>query len=127
MQTSKRTILIVDDEVDLAEIMCFIFEQGGFNVEYAYNGDTAYNKFKSSKIDAVVTDVRMPKVSGIDLLKHIKKENPSYPPIFLITGFSDINEEEAKKYGASGLFKKPAKFDLLVEKVANEINQYKNK
>lgn len=107
---NMKTILIVDDEPDLREILRLEFEAEGWNVIEAENGTKAFETFQNSKIDAVASDVRMPGGDGVSLLEKIKAVSPK-TPVVLLTGFADIQEKDALAKGALAMVKKP--FDLV--------------
>ncbi len=79
-------ILVVDDEPDFRIILDKILEKVGFTVMTATNGEEAFQLFTKNKFDLVVTDIHMPKVDGIQLIKQIKDENP-WIPIIAISGY----------------------------------------
>jgi CheY-like chemotaxis protein len=108
----NHTLLIVDDEVDLREILAFQFKKDGFNVLEASNGKEAFELVKSNKIDLVITDIQMPGGNGVELLDNIKQHNSEVPVVLFITGFTDISVEDAFHKGAEAVFAKP--FDRKV-------------
>ena len=101
MSVPPATILIVDDEVDLCESMVFIFEDGGYKSYVAYNVKQAMEIVKNHNIDFVVSDIRMPRETGVDLLRQIKAYNPEKPKVILVTGYSDVSEEACLQEGRS--------------------------
>lgn len=111
-------ILIVDDEPELCEILAFELEDEGYQTAKAFSGLEAYGVLTSEKIDCVITDVRMPNESGLDLLVKVRDFFPDLPVIF-VTGFSDISAEEAKKLGAQEVFTKPINYPALLKTVAD--------
>jgi DNA-binding NtrC family response regulator len=102
----SKTILIVDDEPLLLEVIQFAIEEEGHMVVTANSVDDAIEKLGKHAIDAILSDVRMPKRSGIELLEHIKNSHPHLPFMFM-SGYSELNDEKAKKIGARGLIEKP--------------------
>jgi CheY-like chemotaxis protein len=112
MGTKKRTLLVVDDESDLREILAFTFERKGYAVLQAGNAVEAMELVKKNKIDIIISDIRMPGGDGIQLLEEVKKLNPNIPTMLFVTGFADITFEEAYDKGAEAIFSKP--FDTKV-------------
>ncbi len=113
----KKKILVVDDEVDLQEILKRRLEAGGYEVTIAADGKEALDKFKSEKPDAVLLDVLMPGMSGLDVLKKIREDDAKLP-VFIITAFT--NEERfavANKYNASGFILKTSDFKEEIAKI----------
>lgn len=115
---TNKTILIVDDELDLREIVASEFEFMGGKVFQAENILKAQNILKEHEIDLVISDIRMPGGTGIDLLENIKSHDYPSPPVILITGFADITIEDAFDKGAEALISKPFKLDDLINMAA---------
>lgn len=117
-------ILVVDDEPDLREITAFEFEQYGANVLTAESGSKALDilSVPESRINLVVSDVRMPGGSGEKLLESMKSETRLADiPILLVTGFADLTRNEAIKKGALELFYKPVDWPELISFVDNKL------
>ncbi len=110
---SKKTILVVDDEILLREILRDEFEDAGFAVIEAENGRKAFDLIGQHKIALVVSDVRMPGGDGLELLDRVVAMGAGRPPLILVSGFSDITAADAQKRGAVALLGKPYDFDLL--------------
>ena len=104
---SDKTVLIVDDEVELAEIIGFQAEEAGFKVKLAHSGEDAWKIIQDNQVDAVVTDVRMPNGDGVELLEKIRQRDRQKPPVIMISGFTDITAQGAVDAGAVALLKKP--------------------
>lgn len=107
----NKQILLVDDELDLLTIMKMRFERIGYTVFTASCGNDAFNLIKKHKVDAVITDVRMPNGNGVDLVKNIFALGKNIPIISFITGQSDITAREAYGLGVSAIFSKPFGFE----------------
>lgn len=102
----KKTILVVDDEPDFLEMMRMRLESDGYGVITAENGEKALESIKNNKPDAVLLDILMPGMDGIDVLKAIRKHDKKLP-VFILTAFS--NEERfklANRFNASGFIVK---------------------
>lgn len=118
-------ILFCDDEPDLLEIYEIELEYySPENTFFQANGpEQALEICKSCKIDILFTDARMPNMSGIELLKELKKENISPRKSYMITGY--INEFENKHHEVydyvEEVLPKPPNFDYLVE-IVKKIN-----
>ncbi len=100
-------ILVVDDEPGLRKAVVFDFKRRGYQVQEAENGKEAFEIFKASHFDIVLTDVRMPNGDGIELLDRIKELNPNVPVVMFITGFADMTTEDAYHKGVDAIFPKP--------------------
>lgn len=117
-------ILVVDDEETLREALSALLNGEGYSVDVAENASEAIIKFNSENYDLVVSDITMPEVDGIELLKQLKKISPDVI-VILVTGYASIdNVIQALKIGAEDYFTKPLK-DVEILKVVERI--YKNK
>lgn len=119
----KKLVLVVDDEPELREILKEEFEYCGYSVIEAENGSKAAALLDQHAFDVVVSDIRMPGGSGLDLLGAINNREGSRPPVILVSAFVDINSHEAQQKGAYDLVSKP--YDLndvvaLLEKAVEE-------
>lgn len=112
-----KTLLVVDDETDLRDIVASELEFMGAKVFQAENITTAQKILKENAIDLIVSDIRMPGGTGVDLLDVVKSKNVDVPPVILITGFADITTEDAFDKGAEALINKPFKLDDLIKMV----------
>lgn len=110
-----KHVLVVDDEVDLREILASELEFMGALVSQAGNISSADAILKEKKIDLIISDIRMPGGTGIELLQIVKARNVLTPPMILITGFADITSEVAYDDGAEALLNKPFQLDELIQ------------
>ena len=85
-------ILIVDDEPDMVASLSRIMAKAGFQVESACDGQEAVEKNLSWKPDAVIMDIRMPRMNGIEACFAVQQESPDIP-VILMTGFSDALDD----------------------------------
>lgn len=113
---ASRKILIVDDEPDFLAVMSARLEANDYEVTTAANGEEALNYVKNSKPDAVLLDILMPGIDGLEVLRKIRKMDDSLP-VYIITAFStDERFKAANKLGASGFI---VKTDDLAREVDN--------
>lgn len=99
-------ILLVDDDFSSISALANLLEYNN-TLKIANNGADALMMFEAERFDVVVTDIKMPKMNGIELLKAIR-ENDSVTDVILITGHpTDESESAASKLGARKLFSKP--------------------
>jgi len=118
MVNSER-LLIVDDDQSMRAALYESLSSCGYEVETAENGADALVKFKEEQFAVVVTDMRMPKMSGMDVLRGIKKISPQ-TPVILITAYGTVNTAvEAMKEGAAEFIMKPFSLDDLEFAVKN--------
>ena len=116
--SETRVILIVDDDKDFCHTLKDIFENEGFKVLIAFNGDQAYQITKTEKVELIISDIRMPVVNGIALLEMIREKNPRMK-IIIVTAYEEMKTYlEVMRLGAFGFLKKPLDIKALKEKVA---------
>jgi CheY-like chemotaxis protein len=118
MQLKNATILLVDDEVDLLEILAEWFRREGCRVLTAENGRDALDLFQQSPVDAVVSDIRMPVMDGIALLRQLKAAHFTKPSVIFISGFSDIEPRDAYDLGVEAMISKPVERNHLISVVS---------
>ncbi len=114
-----KTVLIVDDEKDLCEIIAIELLVTGANPVQAHTVKEALERISQGNVDLVISDIRMPGDSGVDLLDTLRLRGDKLP-VILITGFADISEHEAMKRGAGAIVSKPFDLDDLF-KVCNQL------
>ncbi len=113
MTDKTRRILIVDDDPSMRYALSESLEACGYEVESADNGSEALQKFQARPFGIVVTDMRMPRLGGMDVLKGVKKISPQ-TPVILITAYGTVSTAvEAMKEGASEFIMKPFSLDDL--------------
>lgn len=114
-------ILIVDDDVVLVKLLKKVLSEYGLNVKVAYNGFSAIDEFSKSdnKIDLVIMDQSMPKMSGDELAAICKEINPNMP-LVLCTGIADFNPEISnRKQLFTEILTKPVELPELAKKVVD--------
>jgi len=109
----SEKILLVDDEKDFLEVMSERIEARGMEVTTAESAATALDQVESGGFDAIILDLMMPGMDGLETLKAIKKKNPDLQ-VILLTGHATIEKGiEAMKLGAMDFIEKPADLDKL--------------
>src|SRR3990170_6275046 len=104
---SKTRILCVDDEPAIRTLLKSQLEQEGYEVELADDGDVAIDKLDRSPFDVVLLDIRMPKIGGIDVLRHVS-ETGNKSRVIMLTAVDDLSIAiESVKLGASDYLTKP--------------------
>jgi DNA-binding NtrC family response regulator len=118
----NRTILVVDDEVRYRELYARVLRDAGFDVREARDASEALKLLAGDTPAMVVSDVRMPGVSGLDLLRRVRDEQPGLP-FLLVTAFADVREAvDALKLGAVDYLAKPVDLDELLAAVRDTLN-----
>lgn len=121
----NKTVLVVDDNQDICDILYdWLTEECQFNVMMANSGNEALDILKDGNVNHVVTDINIPNGSGFDLLVGITKLGIQLDTIIVITGYSDIKEEDFRSKGADFFFQKPLDLiemsEILVERSKNK-------
>jgi len=114
---TKPTILVCDDEEGIRESFKLILADS-YNLKFANNGLQALELLKDFTPDAMLLDIKMPKISGIEILKQIKKLKPSMP-VIIVTGYQSVETaQEALKNGAADYIPKPFESKQILKAVS---------
>jgi CheY-like chemotaxis protein len=114
-------ILVVDDEHDLLETLQMVLEMEGYAVDTASTGQEAIEKISAIVPDLVLSDVMMPVMNGLELLKRLK-EHPQYRAIpVIITSAGSIDAEAMR--GSDAFLKKPVDLDVLLRTFARVLRR----
>lgn len=119
----NKTIMTVDDSASIRQAVSFTLSQAGYDVVQASDGKDAVNKLNGSSVRLVLTDLNMPNLDGIGLIKWIRSQ-PSYrflPVIMITTESQDAKKQEGKAAGATGWIVKPFKPEQLIAVVKKVI------
>jgi two-component system response regulator AtoC len=120
-----KKILIVDDKENISKVLKAILEAENYIVDYANDVDEAIRKAKSLNADLIISDIRMPKMSGIEFYETMLKKNIKSKFIFMTAYGSIPMAVKAMKLGASEFLTKPLDYDELKIKIRNLIGQCK--
>ena len=115
-----QTILLVDDSTTILLSISSILGKAGYSVEKAANAEEALKKFNAGiKLNLLITDLNMPGMNGIELIKEVRKLPACkfMPILFLTTESQQSRKAEAKAAGASGWIVKPATADELLNTI----------
>ena len=114
-----KTFLIVDDSASMRQLIAFTIKDAGHEALLAENGREALEKLKSARADMVITDLNMPEMDGIMLIKELRgMAEYKFVPILMLTTESQVaKREEGRVAGASGWIVKPFSSEKLLEVV----------
>ena len=114
-------IMIVDDVSSIRQIVTKVFQDVGYQVTEAAKGEEALDLAKIKRVHLVITDVEMPGMSGLELIKALRelKTYQTTPILILARDASDVNVKKAESLGASGFIEKP----FTPERLLSVVNQ----
>src|ERR1044071_8751166 len=114
-------ILVVDDERSMRELLAIVLKREGYDVLLAENGKMAVDLLEKEPVDLLISDIKMPDLSGVDVLRAAKKVDQDILGI-LITAFASTDTAvEAMRLGACDYLSKPFDIDLLKMKVREKV------
>ncbi|HUJ16993.1 MAG TPA: response regulator [Nitrospirota bacterium] len=114
-----KTVLVVDDSASMRQLVAFTIKEAGHDVLVAENGRDALGKIAGAKIDMVITDLNMPEMDGIELIRKLRGL-PAFkfsPIVMLTTESQESKRQEGKQAGASGWIVKPFSPEQLLDVV----------
>ncbi len=119
-------ILVVEDDLEMRSLLADELSEDGYDVVQAGDGVEAVTKVANQRFDLVITDMRMPKMGGLELLPAVKKVSPDIP-VIVISSFGDWQTSaEAKERGSFRYMAKPFKMPDLKDAVKEALNKKLN-
>jgi CheY-like chemotaxis protein len=125
--SKKRRILVVEDEFGLQATLREVFQLEGYDVRVAVDGDEGYEIYRRFKPDLVLTDIVMPRMSGLELVREIRKSDRGIKVVYM-SGFFGVKtlkrelDDEVARYGYPVL-PKPTKISVLLELVKEYLGE----
>jgi CheY-like chemotaxis protein len=116
-------ILIIEDEPDLMRLLAHMLKTAGFDVVQGYGGEDALRKIKAHPPDLILTDLAMPKMSGVEIIEKVKS-NPEtkHIPVLAVTAYMwDAIAQSAGSVGVDGFISKPFTSVRLLQEVAKYV------
>lgn len=124
MNRQNHSVLVVDDEKNILKVVSATLKQNDYEVETARSSEEAIEKFNQNVFDLIITDLKLPGKTGIDLLEYVKARDADVP-VIMITAFGTIeNAIEAMKKGAFNYLTKPINPDELLSVMKEAIEKY---
>jgi two-component system nitrogen regulation response regulator NtrX len=121
----RASILVVDDEAAIRDSLHMILEYEGYRVEEAANGSQALTKVAERAPDAIVLDIKMPEMDGLELLKALRERGYDMP-VLMISGHADVaTAVEATRRGAFDFFEKPLQRERVLLSLRNAVEAYR--
>lgn len=119
---TKKKVLVIDDEQIVLNSVNKILGQGGYEVETSLSGRQGLEWALGKSYDLVLTDVRMPDMGGMLILREVRKAKPAMP-VIIITGYANVQSAmQAMKLGAAEYIEKPFTPDQLLKAVSNAVD-----
>lgn len=116
-------VLLVEDEVSVANGIKMVLSEKGYGVDVAMTGLDALKLFKDTNFDLVVSDLRLPDIDGMDVIKAIKEERPE-TKVVIITGYPSVSTAvESAKIGVSDYLRKPFTEDDFLAAVSEALRK----
>ncbi len=127
LNDTRQKILVVDDDPSLRELLTEFLERGGFEVRTAQDGRAGLNALGECRFDVILSDFRMPGMSGLEMAAIVRQTDPTIP-IILITGDAYTLESEAvARAGITRVLPKPIKLNELLNACSTENQNRKAK
>jgi len=117
----KKKALVIDDEQIVLDSVSTLLRDEGFEVDVSLDGRQGLDWAIERKYDVVLTDIRMPDIGGMKVLRDVKRINPTLP-VIMITGYASIESAvQAMKLGAAEYIEKPFEPEQLLEAVSRAL------
>ena len=116
--TTKRTILLVEDHQDIAEMIFAYLEKRGFELDYAADGEVGLNLARENEYDAIILDLMLPRRDGLSVCKSLREEGHSDTPVLMLTA-RDTLEDKISGFnsGADDYLVKPFEIEELEARI----------
>jgi CheY-like chemotaxis protein len=119
----KNKILLVEDDADTRSALAMLFEMEGFEVVTAGDGEEAYSQAINEQPDLIVTDINMPRMTGLELIEMVRKDGRiESTPIVAMSAVEKQNLNRAKELGAVAVAQKPIEFDQFLSLIAQVVS-----
>lgn len=123
---SQRSILVVDDELLIRDLLYDFFQSQGWKISVAENGQKALQVLEEEKIDLVLTDIKMPMMDGITLTRQLRESHPCLP-VVVMTGYPSVDSAvEALRNRVVDYIIKPFNINKLFKTVEAQLEQLKS-
>lgn len=121
MSMSKK-VLVVEDHHDTSFMLCRLLKMEGYEVEHAIDGMVGLNVATNDHPDLIVTDIQMPRMNGIEMIKRIREEDEmSETPIIVMSAYGKRMIDDAIEAGANDFVEKPIDFDKFLTTIKSKL------
>ncbi|HXG66714.1 MAG TPA: response regulator [Blastocatellia bacterium] len=115
-----KKVLVVEDHHDTSFMLCRLLKMEGYEVQHAIDGVAGYKTATSDHPDLIVTDIQMPRMNGIEMIRRIREDNGlNQTPIIVMSAFGRRLIADALDAGANSFVEKPLDFDRFLKTVRN--------
>ena len=115
-------ILIVDDEQSFRQLLSLVFSNEGHNIRTAMNGRQALELLAEEPSDVIISDVKMPDMDGIELLRAVRETQPEIGVVLMTAFAGEVQLDQARKAGVTALVAKPVDTSRLVALVREQLD-----
>lgn len=120
---SRPSILIVDDELLIRDLLYDFFADQGWSIKVAENGEKALEVLKTTEIDVLLTDIKMPDMDGLALAEQVNQQHPDLP-VIIMTGYPSVETAvTALRQKVADYIIKPFNLNKLYQSVKAQIKQ----
>lgn len=118
----KKRILLIDDEAPVRDFMKKILIRSGYLVFTAQDGKEAIEMLETLYVDLIILDMHMPHMNGLDVLRHIRKNELTNKPVLMVSGYHDADLRiESYRLGAYDFITKPEQTEVMLKRIENGI------
>ncbi len=122
---SQPSLLVVDDELLIRDLLYDFFSEQGWSIAVAENGEKALDILKSRKIDLILSDIKMPEMDGLELTARVHEQYPQIP-VVLMTGYPSVDTAVAAlRHKAVDYIVKPFNIHQLYKKLDEQVSSAK--
>ena len=116
-------VLVVEDHHDTSFLLCRLLKMEGYEVEHAIDGMVGYHATATSAPDLIVTDIQMPRMDGIEMIKRIRESQEGKRiPIIVMSAYGQRRITDALEAGADGIVEKPIDLDSFLATVKSTLH-----
>lgn len=120
---ARPRILVVDDEPSIREVLSKTLALAEYDVDVANDGQAALERLRAAEYDLLITDLKMPGVDGLTVIREVRRSNPAIP-IIIVTGYStESSAIEAINLGVSGYLTKPFRVPRILAAAAKALGE----
>jgi len=118
----SKKVLVVEDHHDTSFLLCRLLKMEGYDVAHAIDGMVGYNAATSAHPDLIVTDIQMPRMDGIEMIKRIRgSDDIGRTPIIVMSAYGKRLISDALEAGADGFVEKPIDLDSFLETIKSKL------